>query len=126
MTDLRTGTLRLTTVLLATSFVLIGPSLLGVGGSLLLAGGLAAVAAVLFAARDSLPLSDDVYGHDISVYVGDLWVGPALGSLVVLVFLGASPGELQALGGLAGAAGMGNYFLRPVYLMGASLFRRVA
>lgn len=125
MTDLREATLRLTAVLLLASAVLIGPSLLGLGGSLSLAAVLAVVAAVLFAARDSLPTLDPIYGHDVSVYIDDLWASPALGALVVLVFLGASPDELQALGGLAGALGMGNYFFRPVYLAGASLVRRV-
>jgi len=125
MTDLSEVTLRVTAVLLATSVFLIGPTLLGFGGSLTLAAVLLALAALLYAGGTTLP-APAVYGHDLSTYQRDLWLGPALGAVVVLFFLETTPGELQALGGLAGTAGMANYFLRPVYFLLESLLGRLA
>ncbi|MEF8812577.1 MAG: hypothetical protein V5A55_02005 [Halovenus sp.] len=126
MTEPRELTLRLTAVLLATSVFLIGPSLLGLGASPVLALALLVFAALLYAGTVVLPFPAPFYGHDLSVYQQDLWLGPALAAAAVLFFLGATPGELQALGGLAGAAGMVNYFLRPVYFLAVSLFGRLA
>jgi hypothetical protein len=62
-----------------------------------------------------------VYGLDIDALLGSLWLAPAVAAVPLVLELGASPGEMQALGGLLGLAGMANYFLRPVYLLVYSL-----
>jgi hypothetical protein len=46
--------------------------------------------------------------------------------VALLLVPGASPEELQALGGIAGFVGMINYFLRPVYFLVYSLLKRLA
>ncbi len=126
MTDLRGLTLRVTAVLLAASGFLIGPSLLGLGASPVLALALLGLAALLYASTAVLPSPAPFFGHDLSVYQQDLWLGPALAAAAVFFFLGATAGELQTLGGLAGAAGMVNYFLRPAYLQVVSFLARIA
>ncbi|MHB9287240.1 hypothetical protein ACKVMT_09415 [Halobacteriales archaeon Cl-PHB] len=114
--------LRLTVALLVASAALIGPSLLGVGGSPLLAGVLLLVAGTLYAVREDLAAVDPVWLYQPGPHLAVLWTGPLLAVTVVVLFgLGASAGELQALGGLCGLAGMLNYFLRPVYALVASL-----
>jgi hypothetical protein len=44
-----------------------------------------------------------------------LWAGPLVAAGVMLVGWGATPGELQSLGGVVGLVGMVNLLLRPVY-----------
>ena len=51
---------------------------------------------------------------------------PAVATAVSLAFLGASPAELRALGGLVGLVGMTNYFLRPVYRAASAFVRRLS
>ena len=123
--DWKTETFRLTVVLVAASVALVGAGVAGVGGSLLLAVVFAGLAGVLFAARDALAAAPVVVGHDVGHYGAVLWVGPLVGTVIVLVALDATPAELQALGGLVGLAGMVNYFLRPVYRLVYSLLGRV-
>ena len=117
----RERSLRATAVLLVTSGVLIVPGIAGLRGSLVLAIAFAVVAGVLFVGRDRLMALPVVADSEVSSYLADLWVAPLLSALAIAVVSGASPGELQSLGGIAGLVGMANYFLRPVYLFGISL-----
>ena len=106
---------QVTATCLAASLTLIGPGVAGVGATPLLALLLLVVAACLFVARDP---PEDVGGRlppVVAVALRAVWLGPVLGAAVVVVAGGASPGELQAYGGLFGLIGMVNYFLRPVY-----------
>jgi len=125
MSDWQRQTVRITVVFLATSVALIVPGLAGVGASPPLAAALAVLAGGLFAVRDQLASLVESVGYGLSTYAGDLWLAPLLGAFVVLVVLDASPAELQTVGGLAGLVGMGNYFLRPVYFAGYSIYRRL-
>jgi len=123
--DWKAETFRVTVVLLAASVALIGPGVAGVDSSLVLAGILVALAAVLFASSDALGAAPRALGHDVGYYGAVLWIGPLVAAGVVLVALDATPGELQALGGLVGLAGMLNYFLRPLYRLGYAALRAV-
>jgi len=124
--DWREESVRATFVLLVASLVLIGPGLAGIGSSLLLVVALLVLAVGLFALRTLVPDGPTVRHRDLGAYGRVLWAGPAVAAAVCLAFLGASPAELQALGGLVGLLGMANYFLRPVYRAGSALVRRVA
>jgi hypothetical protein len=114
-----------TALSLVASGLLIAASLLGVGGGLRLVAALAGLAALLAAGKDRLPQPGVVLSHNLDLYLRDLWAGPALAAVATVVVLGASPAEVQTIGGLIGFAGMVNYFLRPVYHMGYSLAERV-
>jgi len=103
-------------VLLVASVGLIVPGLAGVGASLPLAAALVAVAAGFFALREQFAALPGVVGYDLGHYGQDLYLGPGVAAAVVLVDLGGTPAELQALGGVVGLAGMANYFVRPLYL----------
>jgi hypothetical protein len=116
MHRLRDWSHRATVVLLVTSVVLIGPALAGAGSSPLLVGALLLAAGGLTPARERLRELPSAAGYDLDRYGQDLWLGPLLGAGMALYWLGASPEELQALGGVAGLIGMANYFLRPLYL----------
>lgn len=117
--------LQATAVLLVASVALIAPSLAGLGTSLPLALVLAVVAGGLFAVRDRLASAGPVARIQVGGYLHVAWLGPLVGAAVVLVAPGASPGELQALGGLCGLLGMVNYFLRPIYALVIGAVRAV-
>ncbi len=125
MSPLAPRTQRLTVVLLAASLVLGLPGVVGVGPSLGLAVILAVLAGVLLSVRNRLVSSGRTAGIDLGRYAQDLWVGPAIGVAIVLLLPGATPGELQAVGGVCGLLGMANYFLRPVYASAIALGRYV-
>lgn len=114
-----------TALSLVASGLLIAASLLDVGGSLGLVAVLGVLAALLAAGKDRLPQPGIVLSHNLDLYLRDLWGGPALAAVATVVVLGASPAEVQTVGGLIGFVGMVNYFLRPVYHMGYSLAERV-
>ena len=121
----RERTLAFTFVMLAASTALIGPSLLGLDGSGPVLGVLLAVGAVLAALRPAIANLPAVLGQEVGVYARELWLGPVIAVvMVVLLAPGASAGELQSVGGLAGLVGMFNYFLRPLYLYLYRLLRR--
>ena len=122
---LENGVVRLTAVLVTGAFCLIGAGATGLDGSLPLFLVLVALAAALYLAGP--PLADTPLARlDRPGALEDLWAGPAVAAAVVLPFLGASPGEVRALGGLLGLVGMVNYFLRPVYHLVYGLVARVA
>jgi hypothetical protein len=116
---------RLTLALLAGGTVLVALGTAGVGGSVLLVLALAALTALASVA--GAELLDTAWARvDSHGYVADLWVGFLVAGVAVLLVLDATPGEVQALGGLVGLVGMVNYFLRPVYRLLFGLGRRIA
>jgi hypothetical protein len=118
-------TFRLTVVLLAASLCLIVPGALDAAGPplLLLLAGLAVGA---FTVRESLRGIQPRLGVPVGGSLAIVWLGPVVAAGMVLLTLGATPGEVQALGGLLGLAAMLNYFLRPVYYAVYATGRRVA
>jgi hypothetical protein len=117
MEDWKERTLSVTVVLLATSAVLMLPALAGVGVSLPFLGALVVVAGALAAGRSMLAELPVVLEYDLGRHARDLWVGPLVGVVMVLLIAPtAAPVELQAIGGIAGLVGMFNYFVRPLYL----------
>jgi hypothetical protein len=116
---------RLTLVSLTGGFCLIAAGTADVAASPLLAVGLFAAAAGLRALGVTVANSD-VAGRDTANVAPVLWTGPAVAGAVVLLWLDATPGEVQALGGLIGLVGMANYFLRPVYHVVLGFGRRLA
>jgi hypothetical protein len=116
---------RLTLALLAGAGVLVALGTLGVGGSLFLVAGLAGLS-VGWVALGTRLVDSDWRRVDPHGYAADLWVGFLVAAVAVVLFPEATPGEVQALGGLIGLAGMCNYFLRPVYRLAYSTGRRLA
>lgn len=116
---------RLTFVLVVASVTLIGPGLLDVGATVFTAAALASLAGALWLIREELRALPSFVGYDLGWYARDSYLGALVGAAVVLVSLGASPAELQALGGISGFLGMVNYFLRPVYLYLAVRLRQL-
>src|SRR6056297_3015797 len=103
------GILRLSAVFIIAAILLIPPGFLELSPSPVLVGAFLALAAALFAAWQS--------SDDYSRYLSGLWLGPAIAAVVTVaaITIGASPGELQALGGVTGLVGVFNLLLRPVY-----------
>ena len=116
---------RFTWVLLFASVTLILPALLDASATAPLAAVLGSLAGALWLLREQLATLPTVVGYDLGLYGRDCWIGAAVGSVVTLLFLGASAEELQALGGVTGLVGMVNYFLRPLYLYAATLLSRL-
>ncbi len=123
--DWRTGVVRTTFVLVVASLVLVGAGLAGLGSSLVLALTALGLAVALFVLRTQVPDGPTVFDSELGDYGRVAWAGPAVATVVCLAFLGATPAELQTLGGLVGLVGMANYFLRPVYSAGSMLLGRV-
>lgn len=115
---IRHGTMQVTVLLLVAAALAIGLGVASVGASLPIVVGLLVLTAVLYAARPDEDRFGSVAGVDVDGIVQSLWVAPLVTALPLLVRLSATPGEVQAIGGLLGLAGMANYFLRPVYLLG--------
>ncbi|QGN08048.1 hypothetical protein Hrd1104_12575 [Halorhabdus sp. CBA1104] len=96
-------------------------------------GGLLLVGCGLAGLPGSLPLSIALIGSGLAgtalrhrlyglldnrafeAYLTALPAGPLVAGLVLLVFAGASPGELQTLGGVVGLLALLNHLLRPIY-----------
>ena len=126
MQDWRNRTIQATFVLLAASAVLIGSGLAGFGASGPLLAVFFALAAMLAAFRPQIAALPSVWGYDVGSYLRDLWSGPVIAAVLVLIIEpSASPGELQSIGGIAGFIGMVNYFIRPLYFVLYGLIRRV-
>ena len=106
--------MRTTGVVLAAGLSLVAVGTAGAAASLPLAFAFAVLAGGLRVATEAV---EPPAGEGVSVrtVVTDLWVGPALAAVVLVGWLDATPGEVQALGGVVGLAGMLNYFLRPFY-----------
>lgn len=123
---IRHGTMRVTALLLVAAALAIGLGVGGVGASLPVVVGFLALSGGLYALRPD----PDRFGPVAGIHVGDilhsLWLAPLLVAAVLVVRLSATPGEVQAIGGLLGLAGMANYFLRPVYLLGYDLVSAVS
>lgn len=115
----------LTAILVVASVALIGPGLAGLGASPFLAISLGAATGLLYAVRDRLGDVRRVAGVDLGAVLGVAWVGALLAVVLIIAVPGASPGEVQATGGLCGLAGMANYFLRPVYGLVYGTVRRL-
>jgi hypothetical protein len=122
---IRHGTMRVTALLLVAAALTIGLGVADISASLPIVVGLLVLAAVLYAARPDENRLDPVAGVDVGGIVQSLWLAPLIAALPLLVRLSATPGEIQAIGGLLGLAGMANYFLRPVYLLGYDLVSAV-
>ncbi|MFC7140699.1 hypothetical protein ACFQMA_12825 [Halosimplex aquaticum] len=116
--------MRATVVLLVAGLCLVTAGTAGLGGSLPLAFALAVVGAGLYLVATTVDAPAD--GLGVREVATDLWTGPLLAAVVVLVWLEGSPGEIQALGGLVGLVGMLNYFLRPLYHLVYGAVGRVA
>ena len=116
--------MRATAVLLAAGVLLVAAGTAGVTGSLALVAALVLVGVALYVLTEQLDPSGS--GVVVRALVADLWLGPFLAAAVAGFYLGATAGEVQALGGLLGLAGMCNYFLRPFYHVLYGLARRVA
>ena len=115
---------RLTLALLAGAALLVALGTAGLDGSAVLVVALAAL--TVLASVVGGALLDTAWRRvDPHGYVADLWIGFLVASVAVLLFLDATPGEVQALGGLVGLVGMANYFLRPVYRILFALGRRI-
>jgi hypothetical protein len=115
MTALRTRALQLTMVCLAGSGLLLVLGFVGVSGSVLLGGLFIVLSVGLYATRPSSSVGP-IVGIDIDSILKALWLAPLIAAVAVFLEPGATPAELQALGGLVGLVGMANYFLRPVYI----------
>jgi len=90
---------------------------MALGVLLLVVGALAFSFRHHFAGLVSHPAAD--------AYLQSIPPAPLLAGAVVLWFAGASPGELQTLGGVLGLIALVNHLLRPVYGLGYRLLGRV-
>ena len=108
-------TMEATVHLLVAGFLLIAASLAGLEGSPVLVGVLLLAAVALFAVRGFVPPLGRPMGYDLRQTLEDGWIVPALAATTTALALGATPAELQSLGGILGLVAMLNYFLRPVY-----------
>lgn len=117
MADIYGTSLGLTYMLLLGGFCLIGLGSVGIGASGPSLAVLLALAAILAATRPYLAEAPSIWEYETGRYIRDIWVGPVIAVVgVALVDTGASPVELQAIGGMLGLVGVINYFLRPLYL----------
>ena len=115
-TAIRARTMQVTTLCLVGAGILIALGAVGATSSLVLVGLCLALSVGLYFTRPSSSVGS-VLGSDIDTLLELLWLGPAVAAVPMGLELGATPGEMTALGGLLGLAGMTNYFLRPVYLL---------
>lgn len=103
------GILRLSAVFILGGVLLIPLGFVGVAANFGIVVGMVVLAGVLFYAWKNT--------DEYDTYLSGLWLGPAIAAIVALigVLMGASAGELQALGGMTGLLGVINLLLRPVY-----------
>jgi len=106
--------MRATGVLLTAGLSLVTVGTAGVAASLPLAIAFVVLAGGLRVATEAVEAPSGE-GVSVRTVATDLWVGPALAAAVLVGWLDATPGEVQALGGVVGLVGMLNYFLRPLY-----------
>ena len=104
--------------------VLIGFGVLGLSASPPLAGGVLVLGLAGPAVREPLRAQVD---HAVAAsYLASVPLAPLIAGGVMLVFLGASPGELQTLGGVIGLLAVLNHMLRPLYAFAHYLLARVS
>ena len=117
--------MRATVILLTAGLSLVAVGTAGVAASLLLVLASVVLAGVTRVVTDAVevPATDGVTVRTVAT---DLWIGPALAAVVLVLWLDATPGEVQALGGMVGLVGMLNYFLRPFYHLIYELGQRLA
>jgi hypothetical protein len=103
------GILRISGVFILAAALLIPLGFVGVGASIVVVGAMVALSAGLYVAWQN--------SEEYSMYLSGLWLGPVIAAIVTLVgiVIGASPGELQALGGVTGLIGVINLLMRPIY-----------
>lgn len=118
--------LRVTHVLLVAALLLIAAGSLGLGGDLSLAGLLAVFGLAGLALRARLGAVGRVRGRPMGWYLRALPLGPLVAALLIAVYPGTTPDELEAVGGMVGLVAMLNYFLRPLYRLAIHGGRRVA
>lgn len=104
------GILRISAVFLLAGLILIPMPYVGMGPSLLL---LLILAGSAWALYEGWQRSEGT----VRTYLSGLWLGPvvAIAFTIYGFTIGATPDELQALGGIAGIIGVINLLLRPVY-----------
>jgi len=117
--------MRATVILLTAGLSLVAVGTAGVAASLPLVLASVVLAGVTRVVTDAVevPATDGVTVRTVAT---DLWIGPALAAVVLVLWLDATPGEVQALGGMVGLVGMLNYFLRPFYHLIYELGQRLA
>jgi len=113
---IRSGTMQVTALCLIASGMVLALGVAGVQSTPALVGFLVVLSVGLYLTRPSISVGH-VLKFDVDSLLRSLWLAPLVAALPLVVELGATPGEMQALGGLLGLAGMANYFLRPVYLL---------
>jgi hypothetical protein len=124
-TAIRRGTTQVTVVCLVASAIVLSLGLVGATATPVLVGLLLVLAAALYRTRPDTAVGL-VAGVDIDGLLETLWLAPAIAAVPLVLELGATPAEMQALGGLLGLAGMVNYFLRPLYLVVYSVVATLA
>ncbi|WP_415379758.1 hypothetical protein [Halosimplex sp. TS25] len=117
--------MRATVVLLVAGLCLVTAGTAGIESSLPLAFAVAVLGAGLRLVATTVDAPDGG-GIGVREVATDLWIGPVLAAVVLVAWLDASPGEVQALGGVVGLLGMLNYFLRPFYHLLYGIAGRVA
>ena len=122
---IRRGSMQVTALLLVAAGVLLGLGFAGIGASPLVVVGLLALAGALFLARPQTDHFGRHNGLNIDYLLQSLWVAVLVAALPLVIEADATPAEVQALGGLIGLAGMANYFIRPLYLLGYDLVSAV-
>ncbi|WEL16278.1 MULTISPECIES: hypothetical protein [unclassified Halorhabdus] len=114
---------QLTGVAFLAGVLLIGLGVAGQSGSMAVGFGLLAVGALALSFHHHFT---GLFAHPAAdAYLASVPAAPVVAGAVVLWFAGASPGELQTLGGLLGLLSLVNHLLRPVYGLGYRLIARV-
>lgn len=104
--------------------LLIAFGLAGLEATLGLATGVLVVGVAGIAVRRTLRGTID---HPaFAAYLASVPLAPLLAGAVVVAFLGASPGELQTLGGVLGLLAILNHMFRPVYALVSALCSRIS
>jgi hypothetical protein len=104
------GILRISAVFILAALFLIPLPLIGMGPSPIL---LLAFPGAAWALYEAWQRSEG----EVRKYLSGLWLAPVVAFLFTIYgfLIAASPGEMQALGGIAGIIGVVNLLLRPVY-----------
>ena len=103
--------------------LLIALGVAGQSASFVLAVGVLSIGGAGIAVRKRR--REGIDNEGIEAYLVSVPLGPLLAGGIMLVFLGASPGELQTLGGVVGLLALLNHLFRPVYALGHSVIARL-